>query len=133
MSDFYFAKGVVNYKKDGWVVIQCPDSIADYYSFWVRKFTGKKVSTSYWNSHLTVVPAKHEGDLTKNPLWGKHQGEIVEFKYYSQILTDHKWFFLGTYFWLRVECSMVNQIRVELGLKPNLKWPIHLTVAHRGY
>lgn len=132
MDKFYFAEGVVRYKGD-WIIVDCPHSVVNYYKWWVEKFIWKKLSTSYHGSHITVLAGKHEQGLNKHPLWGKYEGKIVEFKYHSHIYTDHNWFFKGQYFWLRVECPFLAKIRTELGLKPNLKWPYHLTVGYCGY
>jgi len=129
---FYFAKGVIRYKND-WIILECPHSIANYYRFWVERFIGKKTSTSYHGSHVTILPGKHERGINQHPLWGKYEGKVIEFKYFSDIKTDHEYFFLGEYFWLLVECPFIQHIRTELGLKPDLKWPLHLTVCYRGY
>jgi hypothetical protein len=128
----YFAKGVVRYKDDGWVIIEAPYDVVNYYKWWVEKFLGKKISTSYHKPHITVVAAKHE-PAKKKENWKKFDNQIVEFRYHSQIYTDNEWFFLGQYFWLRVEAPIIATIREGLGLKPNLKWPAHLTVGYCGY
>jgi hypothetical protein len=130
--DFYFAKGIVRYKGD-WIVVECPWDVVRYYQFWVQKFIGKKITPSFHKPHITVLAGKHETGLSSHPLWGKYEGKQVEFKYYSHMHTDHKWFFKGKYFWLRVECPLLPVIRQELGLKPNLKWPYHLTIGNCGY
>ena len=130
--NYYFSKGKIVYKNDGWIVMECPHSIVNYYKFWIEKFIGKKISTSYHSPHVTVVPAKHEGDLKHHKFWGKYDGQFTEFKYYSHIYTDNEWFFKGQYFWLRVDCPLLAKVRTELGLKPHLKWPMHLTIGYCG-
>ena len=130
---FYFSTGTIDYRPDGWIILKVSPSIVNYYKFWIEKFIGKKISTSYHTPHVTILPAKHNGDFTKHPLWNKYQGKRVEFKYFSDILTDHDWFFMGTYYWLRVECPFIGILREELGLPPKLKWPAHVTVGYRGY
>lgn len=132
MSEFYFAKGIVRYKGE-WVIVECPYDVVNYYKWWVEKFIGKKISTSYHKPHITVLAGKHERGLDKHPQWGKYDGQSVEFKYDSKIYTDHQWFFRGQYFWLRVQCPLLRQLRAELGLKPELKWPLHLTIGYCGY
>lgn len=128
MSNYYFARGIVRYKEDGWVIIETPKGIVNYYKWWIEKFTGKKISTSYHSPHITVVAAKHEA--AKNPrAWKKFDGKVVEFKYYSTLYTDEK----KEYFWLVVECPLIAEIRTSLGLNPKLKWPTHLTVGYLGY
>lgn len=129
---FYTTKGVIRYKGD-WIIVECPHDVVNYYRFWVQKFLGKKISTSYHKPHITVLAGKHERGLSKHPLWGKYEGKVVEFKYYSHIYTDHEWFTRGKYFWLRVECPFLEMLRLQLGLKPQLRWPLHLTVGYCGY
>lgn len=132
MDKFYFANGVIRYKGD-WIIVEAPYCVVNYYKWWVEKFLGKKISTSYHKPHITVLAGKHERGLDKHPLWGKYDGKQVEFKYYSHLYTDAPWFFKGQYFWLRVECPLLPVLRQELGLKPTLKWPYHLTIGYCGY
>lgn len=133
MSNFYFAKGKIHYKEsDGWVILECPHDIVNYYKWWIEKFIWKKISTSYHKPHVTVLPAKHNGDFRKHPAWRKHEGKEVEFLYYPTIYTD-KGVGADRYFWLRVECPIVAEIRQDFGLNPNLKFPLHLTIGHLGY
>lgn len=129
---FYFAKGTIRYKGE-WIIVECPHDVVNYYKFWIEKFLGKKISTSYHDPHITVLAGKHEQGLNKHPLWDKYEGKQVEFKYYSHIYTDNEWFFKGQYFWLRVECPFLATLRQELGLKPELRWPLHLTVGYCSY
>lgn len=131
--NFYFAKGTVKYKDDGWVVIEAPYGVVNYYKAYIERRIWKKLSTSYHKPHITVVPAKHNGDFTKHKLWKKYDGKVVEFKYLPEIYTDSPWFSLGTYFWLRVECPIIAEIRTGFGLPPTLKFPPHLTIGYRGY
>lgn len=129
----YNAQGVIRYQDDEWIVVRCSHSVVNYYKWWVEKFIGKKISTSYHSPHISVLAGKHERGLSKHPLWGKYEGKVVEFKYYSHIYTDHEWFTRGKYFWLRVECPFLEMLRLQLGLKPQLRWPLHLTVGYCGY
>ena len=128
----YHASGVIRYKGD-WIILECPNSVVNYYKFWVEKFLGKKISTSYHGTHVTVLAGKHEKGLNKHPLWGKYEGKVVDFTYDSQLYTDNDWFIRGQYFWLRVQCPFLRDLRTELGLKPELRWPYHLTVGYCGY
>ena len=132
MSDKYKSFGKITYKDDGWIILECDNSIINYYKRVVEWMIWKKLSTSYHGSHITVLPAKHNGDFRKHPAWKKHDGEKVEFEYSSVIYTNE---LNGSdrYFWLRVECPMIGKIREEFGLNPNLKWPAHLTIGYLGY
>lgn len=132
MEKYYIANGIVRYKDDGWIVLECPLSIVNYYKYWIEKFTGKKISTSYHKPHVTILPAKHSGDFRKHKNWGKHKNEVVEFKYYSTIWFD-KPYGKDRYFWLIVDCPVIGKIREEFGLNPNLRFDTHLTIGYLGY
>jgi hypothetical protein len=130
--DYYFSKGKIKYKEDGWIILLVPNSIIDYYKSIVEKLTWKKISTSFHSPHVTILPAKYNGDFRKHHNWCLHNNEEVEFKYYSTIYTD-KEVGANRYFWLEIECPMVSTIRKEFGLNPNLRWPLHATIGFLGY
>ena len=129
---YYTAEGTIQYKGD-WITVQCPYGIVNYYKFWVEKFIGKKISTSYHSPHITVLAGKHEKGLSGHPLWKKYDGHRIEFRYDSKIYTDSPYITRGKYFWLQVDCPFLGQLRQELGLKPTLKWATHLTIGYCGY
>jgi hypothetical protein len=148
MAEFYFAKGVVRYKGD-WIIIEAPHDVVNYYKWWVEKLTWKKISTSYHGTHITVLAGKHEKVADRRE-WGRYDGEIITFKYFStvysaggkkQVTKDGKLLFDNgkpvfepyTYFWLRTHCPDIPKIRTSLGLKPLPKLPPHLTIGYCGY
>jgi len=125
---FYVGHGTLRYKGD-WIIVEVPFSIVNYYKWWVEKFIWKKTSTSFHKPHITVLAGKHEKGLNKHPMWGKYEGAVVPFKYYSTVKTDEK----GEYYWLLVECDFLKKVRMELGLNPELKFPLHATICYCGY
>lgn len=125
--------GQVKYKDDGWVIIECPLSVVNYYRWWVEKFIWKKTSTSYHKPHITIVAGKYDKGLTTHPNWRKFDNQKVEVFYEPKIHTDNEWFFLGTYFWLRVQCPKIKEIRNSLGLNDAPFHFPHLTICYRGY
>lgn len=131
-NKIYFAHGIIRYKGE-WIIVEAPFGIVNYYKFWVEKFLGKKISTSYHGCHITVLAGKHEKGLDKHPAWGKYEGAKVPFIYSGDIRTDTKWFTQGKYFWLPVECKFLEKVRGELGLKPTPFHPYHLTIGYCGY
>ncbi len=128
----YFSKGKIIYKDDGWIVLDCPYSIVDYYKTVIEKLIWKKLSTSFHGSHTTILPAKHNGDFRKHPNWLKYQDKIVDFQY-SPIIYTNELSGANRYFWLQVNCPMIGVIRKEFGLNPFLRWPTHLTIGFLGY
>lgn len=128
--EFY---GKVVYKDDGYVIIECPLSVVNYYRWWVEKFIGKKTSTSYHKPHITIVAGKYDKGLTQNPNWNKFDGKLVKVQYEANICTDNNWLFMGEYFWLKVNCSEIKEIRNSIGLSDKPYHPPHLTICYRGY
>ena len=129
----YNTRGTIRYKDDGWVIVECPTTVVNYYKFWVEKFLGKKISTSYHDAHITVVSGKYEKGLQHKHAWKKYDGQTVKFRYSNEIRTDNEWFTRGKYFWLPVECKTLQKVRVELGLKPEPYHQYHLTIGYCGY
>lgn len=121
---YYSSIGTLNYSPSGWLILKTSNSISQYYHFWVQKFTGKKASTPLHESHVTVIAGKYLNP-SSHPNWGKYQGWKLQFEYSSDIWTEN-----GDYFWLRVECPRLGEIRKELDLSPNSHHPYHLTVAY---
>ena len=125
----YVSTGKIEYKPDGWVILNIDKSIINYYKFWVEKFIGKKLSTSFHGSHVTCVAGKYDKGLIKHPRWNEFNKRVVSFEYDSHIYTDKDWFFLGEYFWLRVHCNELIKIRTDLGLRPQPFHPFHSTIG----
>jgi hypothetical protein len=105
-----------------WLVIDCDEELARYYRSlcnWENR-ASFKLNRPAWGSHISVIadelPPKAE-------LWNLYAGEIVEFEY-EPILQNN-----GQYFWFSVKCNRAHEIRVELGLARDLKYPLHLTIG----
>lgn len=77
------------------------------------------VTRPMWGKHVTVVRGDEKG--FKSPLWGKHQGEMIDV-YYSPKLT-RTWKFWS----LPVKGDDLFDLRRELGLKAFHDF--HITVA----
>ena len=114
------SKGVMTYSDSGWAYLQCCRETQKYYQYWLRK-CGVFVDTPIWKSHISVVRGDGLPDLD---YWGKHEGEEVDFFYRPRDLG-----FNGMYWWLDVESPQIEQIRIELGLEPDPKYDLHLTIG----
>jgi hypothetical protein len=140
MAEYYFTKGIIRYKTNDWIIIEAPNSVVNYYKWWVEKLTWKKISTSYHGSHITVLAGKHEKPRNMAE-WAKYDGKEIELKYFSTIYSREdtaeqddgrgkKILARAQYFWLTVETPWIPKIRTGLGLKPFPKWPPHLTIGY---
>ena len=123
---WYSAKGKLNYNGN-WLILNCSNSIVNYYAWWCQRLVWKKGSTPLHLAHVTVVAGKYQ-DVSRHENWKKHQGKIVDFQYSNVIEFDKQKG--GTYFWLPVRCEFLKQVREELGLTPYPKWQYHLTCCY---
>jgi len=109
-------------KKMSWGCnLTAPNSIAQYYQYWVRKELGVNLNTPLYNSHVTVT--KYERPPNE-AVWRKHEGEIIEFEYDPEVKNS------DIYFWLTVKCPRLEEIRVELGMTPQPRCAYHLTIGN---
>ena len=119
----YESTGKLKYKGN-WLTLDCNNGIPRYYAWWINKVLGVKVTTPLHGAHITVVAGKYE-DKTSHENWGKHQGKKIKFTYQesSVLYNDHYW-------WLRVLCPELVEVRRELGLSDTPHHPYHLTIGY---
>ena len=110
--------GTVRYL-GSWIILECDEDLARYYR---RQLRQKGLAGPPYGSHITVLAGDYESP-PKVEAWGKYEGQTVKFQYYPDIRN------LGDFYWLPVRCEFLLDIREELGLNRNLKWPLHLTIA----
>lgn len=127
----YHAKGKVRYGHHhsegghGWIVIDCPNSIAFYYNRVCRWLLHThKISLPFHGSHITVVAGKYTKIDENQYKWGYRNGEWVDFWYGP--VEDNK----EGYYWLPVHCPAARDIRLNYGLTPFPKFQYHLTVGY---
>jgi hypothetical protein len=105
-------------------MVDCCEELARYYRSLVHAFSPSiSLQTPMHGSHITVIAGKYEPDHDER-YWKKYDGHSVEFQYSPEIESD------DTYFWLPVFCKEFESIRIELGLKPLIPIPWHLTIGN---
>lgn len=100
--------GVLKYSKElRSLRVEVDPGISDYYRSLIPKWivTRKQM----YEPHISVV-RKEIIPASNISLWGKYEGEEIEF-YYSNIVR-----FGTVYCWLNVFCEKLEKIRLELGL-----------------
>ena len=122
----YKSSGILQYSDSGWATLACCEELARYYRSTLKK-PPQILQKPKYGSHITVASAKWERSTNKH-VWGKYAGQEIEFEYYNHIHHD------GGFYWLRVECEFLTNLRKELGLLSlrNHKFltrPLHLTLA----
>lgn len=104
-----------------WILLQCDDEIARYYSAIVQKRFGVKLHwKNQWGAHVSVI--RGEQPLKNEDKWGWHEGRDVRIKYTHDIYTN------GQHWWLNVECDRLSKVRGFYGFGTRKKW-FHLTIG----
>lgn len=108
-----------------WLVADCDPDIGKYFRhlYHLSSHRCHKLLRSAWAEHITVI----RGEEPPSELrchWNKYSGSLVEFSV-SPILQTN-----GTFCWLDVSCSILLDLRVELGLPRDPQYPLHLTIGH---
>lgn len=104
-----------------WCKLDVHPSIVRYYQAWIEKTHGYTVNTPIWKAHITVI----RGETPAKPwFWKKYQGEKVEFEYSPDLKSS------PLYFWLTAYSPRLEEIRTELGMKPQPRVPFHITIGN---
>ena|ERR1700676_966439 len=109
-----------------WVVLMGDDNISLYYRKlyemeypYLNGRFSSKLTRPIWGSHCSFI----RNEFISDKLWGTDNNKIIEFDYFDGVKTN------GTYFWLRVECPYLLNLRERLGLCRNPKLDLHLTIG----
>ena len=118
--------GKLLYYPSWWLIVKVDEDVCRYYRNLIHFHNRPlRLNPSKHGAHITVIAGKYEkpeGAYAK--LWGKYEGERIDFKYSPEINTN------GEYFWMEVQCKRIEDIREELGLTPKILHPWHLTVGN---
>ena len=107
---------------DRWLVLMCDDEISKYYRHLFYKeypWLGK-LTRPVWGTHISVI----RGEKIPNfHLWRMRENELVEFEYEPGVQDN------GEYYWLKVKCTPLLDIRSAYGLSRFPKFGLHLTIG----
>src|SRR5437870_3024462 len=103
-----------------WLVVMCDDEISKYYRHLFYKeypWLGK-LTRPVWGTHISVI----RGEKVPNfDLWRLDENKLIEFDYDAGIKDN------GEYYWLKVSCPYLEEIRKKYGLYPSPQFGFHLT------
>lgn len=105
-----------------WLVMMCDDEISKYYrTLFYREFPWKgKLTRPVWGTHISII----RGELVPNhKLWRLDENKIVEFDYEGGVLDNNE------YYWLKVKCPYLSELREKYGLYKEPRFGFHLTIG----
>lgn len=115
-----------------WCVIDVDKEITRYYRWWLQRERHIILQKPAWDAHISIV--RGERACSKVPhVWNKYQGQKIEFSYeHGDIQMSKDVDQPGYFYWIRVDCPFVDQMRQELGLPTSWKYH-HLTIGRTYY
>lgn len=129
-------RGTMKRRTQWWCVINTDPEIARYYRYWVNKeilnplgLPKRDLALPAWGAHISVIRGEKPRPGHEH-LWGKYNGQQVEFRYQHHVRQsgdttggdrpDWYWF-------VDVECDLATHMREEFGFPT--KWRYHLTIG----
>lgn len=97
--------GKLHYEGHNKLILIVDPEIVRYYRSLIPKWC--VAYPQLYPPHISVVRKEHPPNT---PVWGRHEGELIKFKYSNNI-------YQGTvYWWLNAFSLRLEEIRMELGL-----------------
>lgn len=105
-----------------WLVVMCDDEISKYYRHLFYKeypWLGK-LTRPVWGTHISVI----RGEKISDPkMWFLDANKIVDFEYEGGVYDN------GEYYWLKVKCDYLLDLREKYGLTRHPQFGLHLTIG----
>ena len=137
--DFHSGSGIIVYdpyrggmrrRTNGWCVVEVNKEITRYFRWWMQREKHVYLQPPSWDAHISIVRSeKLQPDVQR--LWKQYAGQRVNFLYQHVSAYKSARSGLSTsagdgeYYWVDVECPLMDTIRAELGLRKG--WSFHLT------
>lgn len=105
----------------------CDDEISKYYRHlyskqypYLNSGQSTKLTRPVWGAHISVI----RGEFIPNfKLWRLDEGKLVNFDYEAGVIDN------GEYYWLKVTCPALSELREKYGLPREPRFGFHLTVG----
>jgi len=130
-------RGTMKKRTSWWAVMNVDggEEIVKYYRWWLNRevvnpfnMINYNLKPQSWSPHVSIIRGEKPFD-DKIHLWGKYQGEKIEFEYDNfdnfKIGTNNKGDAPGKFFLVDIHCPLLIQIRKEFGFKCD--WKMHMT------
>jgi hypothetical protein len=112
---------------DRWLVVMGDDEISRYYRHLYSKEypylngdRSTKLTRPVWGTHISVIRGEH---LQNPKLWRLDEGKVIEFEYEGGVIDN------GEYYWLKVNCPYLGDLREKMGLRREPRFGFHLTIG----
>jgi hypothetical protein len=107
---------------DKWLVLMCDDEISKYYrSLFYKEYPWLgKLTRPVWGTHVSVIRGEK---IPNDHLWKLKANELIEFEYEPGVEDN------GEYYWLKVKCDALLEIRHKYGLTRQPRFGLHLTIG----
>lgn len=104
-----------------WAILSCDDEISKYYRYlFYKEFPYKgKLTRPVWGAHITFL----RGEIVDPKLWRLDSNKVIEFEYEGGVVDN------GEYYWLKVNCPYLSDLREKYSLSRDPKFGFHLTVG----
>jgi len=105
-----------------WLVVMCDDELSKYYRslFYMEYPWLGKLSRPVWGTHISVIRGEK---IPNHNLWKMDEGKIIKFEYEPGVIDN------GEYYWLKVKCDYLSELREKYGLSGRPKFGFHLTIG----
>lgn len=100
----------------------CDDELIKYYAHLFKKEFPclPKLQRPIWGAHISCVRNETINDVN---LWGAFNKKRFEFDYEPGVISNNE------YYWLKVKCDALLDLREMYGLKREPKFGLHLTIG----
>jgi hypothetical protein len=112
---------------DKWAVLMCDDEISKYYRHlytmeypYLNGGMCQKLTRPVWGAHISLIRNERVSDMK---LWGLDANKLIEFDYEPGVISN------GEYYWLKVSCPYLGDLRVKYGLSREPRFGLHLTIG----
>ena len=111
-----------------WIVLDCDPEIGRYYRhlYHIGHSRCRKLARPFWGTHITVSRNEQPTNMS---VWRAYAGKQVTFQYTGGIENNYGPERYRSFFWVKVVCPELLEIREELGLTRNPKIDLHLTIG----
>ena len=105
-----------------WLVMMADDEICKYYSsLFYREFPWYgKLNRPIFGAHVSVIRGER---IPNHNLWKMDDNKIIEFDYEPGVEDN------GEYYWLKVKCKYLEDLREKYGLSRIPRFGYHLTIG----